>query len=156
MNGTVHRQVVYRLLPRMPGNWRRLERVLEAQRQLYNAALQERADAWRLAGRSISYIDQAKSLTLCRRDLPEMASVPVAVQRGTLKRVDEAFRGFFRRVKTGQPPGFPRFRSRRRFDSVSVVSGVKVEGDRLRLPGFGWMTARRRGGRMTGPPSAWT
>ena len=66
MNGTVHRQVVYRLLPQTRGNWRRLERVLEAQRQLYNAALQERADAWRLAGRSITYIDQTKSLTECQ------------------------------------------------------------------------------------------
>ncbi len=146
MDGTVNRQVVYRLLPQTPGNWRRLERVLEGQRQLYNAALLERSDAWRLAGVSISYIDQAKSLTVCRRDLPEMAAVPVAVQRGTLKRVDEAFKGFFRRVKAGGPPGFPRFRGRRRFDSLSIVSGVKVEGDRLRVPGFGWMTVRRRGG----------
>ena len=147
MNGeTVHRQVVYRLLPQTPGNWRRLERVLEGQRQLYNAALQERSDAWRLAGVSISYIDQAKSLTVCRRDFPEMAAVPVAVQRGTLKRVDEAFKGFFRRVKAGGPPGFPRFRSRRRFDSLSIVSGVKLEAGRLRLPGFGWTAIRRRGG----------
>ncbi len=146
MSATVHRQVTYRLLPQTRGNWRRLERVLEAQRQLYNAALQERCDAWRLAGVSLSYIDQAKSLTVCRREIPEMAAMPVVIQRGTLKRVDEAFRGFFRRVKAGQPPGFPRFRGRRRYDSLSIVSGVRVEADKLRLPGFGWMAVRRRGG----------
>ncbi len=102
-----HRQVTYRLLPQTRDNWRRLERVLESQRQLYNAALQERSDAWRLAGVSLSYIDQAKSLTVCRRELPEMAAVPVAIQRGTLKRVDEAFHGFFRRARAGQKPGYP-------------------------------------------------
>lgn len=122
MNGTVHRQVTYRLLPQTKGNWRRL------------------------AGRSLSYIDQAKALTVCRREIPEMAAMPVAIERGTLKRVDEAFRGFFRRVKAGQPPGFPRFRGRRRYDSLSIVSGVEVEAGRLRLPGFGWVTVRRRGG----------
>ena len=149
----VHRQVVYRLLPQTRGRWRRLERLLEAQRQLYNAALEERIDAWRKAGRSVSYIDQAKALTLCRRELPEMAADPVAVQRGTLKRLDEAYRGFCRRVKSGAAPGFPRFKGRRRWDSLSVVSEVRLEADprrrgraRLRVPGFGWMAASRRGG----------
>ena len=157
-----HRQTVYRLLPRTRKNWRLLERVLEGQRQLYNAALQERSDAWRLAGRSISYVDQTKALTVCRRDLPEMAAVPVAIQRGTLRRVDEAFKGFFRRVRAREGAvGYPRFRSRRRFDSITVLSGVKLEagprgtsGGRLRLPGFGWLTIRRRGGNSAcaGPP----
>ena len=141
-----HRQVTYRLLPQTRDNWRRLERVLEAQRQLYNAALQERSDAWRLAGVSLTWQDQFRSLTACRREIPEMAAVPVAIQRGTLKRVDEAFRGFFRRARAGQKPGYPRFRGRRRFNSISVYSGVRVEAGRLRLPGFGWMTVRRRGG----------
>ena len=144
---------MYRLLPRTRKNWRLLERVLEDQRQLYNAALQERNDAWRLAGRSISYVDQTKALTVCRRDLPEMAAMPVAIQRGTLRRVDEAFKGFFRRVRarTGAV-GYPRFKSRRGFDSITVVSGVKLEagprgtsGGQLRLPGLGWLTIRRRG-----------
>ena len=141
-----YRQVTYRLLPQTRGNWRRLERVLENQRQLYNAALQERSDAWRLAGVSITWQDQFKSLTACRREIPEMAAVPVAIQRGTLKRVDKAFQGFFRRARAGQKPGYPRFRGRRRFDSISIVSGVRLEAGRLRLPGFGWMTVRRRGG----------
>ena len=158
-----HRQVAYRLLPGRRGVWRRLERVLEAQRQLHNAALREGCDAWRLAGRSISYIDRAKSLTVCRREDPEMAVVPV--QRGTLKRLDEAMKGFFRRVKAGQRhPGFPRFRSRRGFDSIAVVSGVRpvpacpdsIRVSRgqaeacLRLPGFGPLTVRRRGGNPHG------
>ncbi len=141
-----HRQVVFRLLPGRPAVWRRLERVLEAQRQLYNAALQERSDAWRLAGVSVTWQDQYKGLTVCRHEIPEMAAVPVAIQRGTLKRIDEAFKGFFRRVKGGKKPGFPRFQGRRRFDSFSVVSGVRLDGDCLKIPGFGKLAVRRRGG----------
>ncbi len=83
-----HRQVTNCLLPQTRGNWRRLERVLESQRQLYNAALQERSDAWRLAGVSLTWQDRFRSLTASRREIPEMAAVPVAIQRGvaSLKR----------------------------------------------------------------------
>ena len=137
---TAFRQVTYRLLPQTQGNWRWLERTLEAQRILYNAALQERMDCYAKTGRTITYIDQCKGLTECRKALPEMAACPVAVQRGTLKRLDGAYKAFFRRG------GFPRFKGRRHWNSFSVVSGFKVEGDRLRIPATGWLTIRRRGG----------
>ncbi len=75
-----------------------------------------------------------------------MAACPVAVQRGTLKRLDEAFSGFFRRVKAGGAPGFPKFRGRRSFDSFSAVSGVRVRGGRIHIPGLGGMAVRRKGG----------
>ncbi len=78
-----HRQVTDRLLPQTRDNWRRLERVPECQRQLYNAALQERSDAWRPAGVSLTLQDRFRSLTVCRREIPEMAAVPVAIQRST-------------------------------------------------------------------------
>ncbi len=141
-----HRNIVHRLLPQTRSNWRWLETVLECQRQLYNAALEERIDCYRKTGRSLTYFDQCKALTECRRDLPEMASVPVAVQRGTLKRLDEAFKGFFRRVKNGGTPGFPRFKGRAFFDSIGIVSGVKVRDGNLCIPGLGPMAIRRKGG----------
>ncbi len=141
-----HRQVTDRLLPQTRDNWRRLERVPESQRQLYNAALQERSDAWRPAGVSLTWQDRFRSLTVCRREIPEMAAVPVAIQRGALKRLDEAFQGFFRRAHAGQKPGSPRFRGRRRFDSITIVSGVKPEAGRIRLAGVGRLTVRRCGG----------
>ncbi len=71
----------------------------------------------------------------------------MAVQRGTLKRLDEAFRAFFRRAKAGGAPGFPKFRSRRSFDSFSAVSGVRIRGGRIHLPGLGGMAVRSKGGR---------
>ena len=141
-----HRQVVYRLLPQKARNWWWLDATLEAQRQLYNAALEERIDCYRKTGRSLTFFDQCKALTECRRDIPEMAECPVAIQCGTLKRLDEAFKHFFRRVKNGETPGFPKFKGRAWFDSISIVSGVKVRDGRLHVPGFGPMTVRRKGG----------
>ena len=141
-----HRQIVYRLLPQRRSTWRLLERTLEDRRQLWNAALEERIDCYRKTGRSLTFFDQCKALTQCRRDDPEVAACPVAIQRGTLRRLDEAYKHFFRRVRNGQTPGFPRFKGRSRFDSISVVSGVKARDGRLRVPGFGPLAIRRKGG----------
>ena len=88
----------YRLLPTKRQH-AALAAICEAQRILYNAALEERIGCYRATGKTRTFIDQAKALTTCRRDLPEMAALPVTLQRWTLKRLDEAFAGFFRRVK---------------------------------------------------------
>ena len=141
-----HRQVVFRLLPQTRSSWRRLERTLEDQRRLCNAALEERIDCCRKTGRSLTFFDQCRALTQCRRDIPEMAECAVAVQRGTLKRLDEAFKHFFRRVRNGAAPGFPRFKGRAFFNSIPVVSGVKVRDGTLHVPGVGPLAVRRRGG----------
>ena len=91
-----------------------LEAFLDEMRHLWNAALEERISAYRKAGVSISWVDQFKSLTEIRRDLPEYAGVSVAAQRSVLKRLDRAFAAFFRRNAAGRTPGFPRFRSKHR------------------------------------------
>jgi hypothetical protein len=85
--------------------------------------------------------DQYKTLTGLSTLRPEFAPYGITVCRGTLKRLDEAFQGFFRRVKKGQQPGYPRFRSFKRFDSVSWpdVRGWKLDESarRLYLQGVG-------------------
>ena len=102
---------------------------------LYNAALQERRDAWKKQRVSVGYNAQTKSLTEWRRSDPDGAAVPVDVQRTALRRVDFAFMAFFRRCKAGRLPGFPRFKSRRRYDSFSVPgTWSKMDGPRLTLP----------------------
>ena len=137
---TTYRQVVYRLLPQKRSNWQWLERTLEAQRILYNAALQERIDCYTKTGRTVTYFDQCKGLTECRKALPDMAAASALIQRGTLKRLDEAYGGFFRRKS-----GFPHFQGRSRWNSIAITSGVKVEGNRIRIPALGWLTIRRHG-----------
>src|SRR6476659_6593919 len=119
----------YRLLPTKQQH-AALARILEDQRQLYNACLAERIDAYQLSlleverhlrpkPHTITYIDQTYSLTKCRQALPEMAAVPAFLQHWTLKRLDDAYKAFFRGVKEGKrkDAGFPKFRSRDRWDS---------------------------------------
>jgi putative transposase len=123
-----------------------LERLVGQQCELYNAALEERRGAWRWERRSVSYVDQCRTLTGLREVRPEVLEFGVKVCRGTLKRLDRAFEAFYRRCRAGQPPGYPRFRSAARFDSVQWEDrsgwGLDLEQRRLRLLGVGHVKVR--------------
>jgi len=128
------RKATYRLYP-TPRQALALEALLRSHQQLYNAALEERISAWRKARKTIGYTDQCASLTEIRRDLPEWAHANCSSQQMTLRRLDKAFAAFFRRVKTGEAPGFPRFKSLSRFPGFSF----KSHGDGWRFtPDEGW------------------
>jgi putative transposase len=128
----------YRLLP-LKSQHRALERLCAAQREPYNAALEERIDCYRKTRKTRTYIDQCKALTECRRELPDMAAVPANLQRWTLKRLDDAFQGFFRRLKgRSGKAGFPRFRGKGRWEAFGFAefSGIRFDGKRLRFSGM--------------------
>jgi len=114
-----------------------LDRMLGLQCELYNAALEERSGAWRWERRSVTYIQESHTLT----ELREVLECGVTLCRGTLKRLDRAFQACFRRCEQGEKPGFPRFKSRARFDSLQWedTKGWKLNdtGRRLHLFGIG-------------------
>ncbi len=123
-----------------------LERILADNCDLYNAALQERRDAWRMQKRFITLRMQQKQLTELRNEQLEFTQVACDIQRDALRRVDRAFKAFFRRCTSGQKPGFPRFRARQRYDSFGF--GVpRISGRLLVVPSLGGI--RARGGRWT-------
>jgi putative transposase len=132
----------YRLLLQPTARQRsELTALIDSQRLLYNAAVEERRGAWRWEGRSVTKYDQFKELT--GWDDPTLR-FGVTVARGTLTRLDEGFGHFYRRVRRGETPGFPRFKSKARFDSVQWCdrSGWKL-GERLRVFGIGELRYRR-------------
>ena len=90
---------------------------VEAHRELYNAALQERRDAWAHSKTRIYYGDQSAQLTEIRQVRPDMAVWSFSSQQATLRRLNKAFAGFFRRVNTAKP-GYPRFKGKARFGSM--------------------------------------
>jgi putative transposase len=112
---------------------------VNAHRELYNAALQERRDAWSHASKTrIRYVDQSAQLTEMRAVRPDQAVWSFSSQQATLRRLNKAFAGFFRRVKTakaGVKPGYPRFKGKARFDSVEWPK----DGDGAR-----WLPEQRR------------
>ena len=108
--------------------------------RLYNAALQERRDAYRAARKSLGYCDQANQLKEIRAQ-GDLALANFSCCQDVLRRVDKAFSAFFGRVRKGRKPGYPRFRSVRRYDSITFPSygdGCRMlDGGKLRLQGVG-------------------
>jgi putative transposase len=116
----------------------RLERTLDICRELYNAALQERRDAWRVTRKSVNCHEQMKQLPEVKQIRPELGLVHSQVLQDVLRRLDKAFDSFFRRVREGQKAGFPRFRSRARYDSFTYTqSGFALESSKLKLSKIG-------------------
>lgn len=126
----------YRLLANKRQH-RLLTEILESQRQLYNAALESRIDCYRKTGRTLSYIHQCADLTVLRKD-KDYSSLTLNIQRATIKRLDLAFRAFFRRVKKKQNPGFPRFKGKNWWNSFGFqeTDGLTFDGKRLRFKGM--------------------
>jgi putative transposase len=107
--------------------------------RLYNAALQERRDAYQGYGVSINYYDQSNQLKAIRA-AGDCGLANFSACQDVLRRVDKTFKAFFRRVKAGEKAGYPRFKSRRRFDSYTFPSygdGCKLVDSRLYLQGVG-------------------
>lgn len=126
----------YRIYPTV-----RLRLALEGQLrfacQLYNAALEQRRYAWRGRKRSVTLYEQFRELTAVRAASLGPANMSCSAMRDPLRRLDLAFAAFFRRVKAGVKPGYPRFRSVRRYDSLTFDSGWGIRGGRLALQGVG-------------------
>lgn len=109
-----------------------LATMLELHAELYNAALEERREAWRRGRHSVSYFDQCTQLPVVRSARPDVGKCGNASLQRTLRKLDRAFAAFYRRVKHGDAPGYPRFRSARRFDSMEAPYG---SGSALRANG---------------------
>ena len=117
---------------------------------LYNAALQERRDAYRSAGISLSYYDQANQLKEIRAEAAcELANFSCTQE--VLRRVDRTFNAFFGRVRRGETPGYPRFKSRFRYDSFTFPS--YGDGCRLRKNGKLYVQGVGRNQDKASPPS---
>ncbi len=120
----------YRLYPNKKTT-KNLNYQLELCRQLYNAALIERKEAYRLLHTSLNYKSQANELPTVKLENPEFNDVHSQVLQDALKRVDNAFKLFFNRAKSkdrkGKKAGFPRHKSRERYNSITYPqSGFKL------------------------------
>lgn len=117
---------------------------LDLLRGIYNAGLEERRDAWRKQGVSVTRAMQEKALTEIKHTCPAYAGVHTHLLQDVTTRLDRAFQAFFRRVKAGQTPGFPRFKGRDRYHTFTFKDAGRgngaafvAGGKRLRLAGIG-------------------
>lgn len=108
-----------------------LDKTCHLLRSLYNAALQERRDAWQKQRISISRGNQSAQLKDIRAADPEYAAINAQVMQDVVARCDLSFQAFFRRVKSGDTPGYPRFKGRGQYESFTFRQADKGYGVKL-------------------------
>jgi putative transposase len=125
----------YRLYPTKQQQ-RLLDHQLEECRWLYNHLLAERRDAWEQRQESLRLYDQQATLPALKAVRPALAGVHSQVLQNVAVRLDLAFHAFFRRVRTGETPGYPRFRGQGRYDSLTfpqVPVGCRLDAAEKRV-----------------------
>jgi putative transposase len=127
---------------------RTLYDMLRVTRELYNAMLQQRRDSWTTHRISYSSKRQYAEITELRTCESRFAAVYRECEDATLHRLDLAFAAFFRRIKSGETPGYPRFKSARRWNQIEFPHGdraLSFRGDQTRvtIPGVGSVRLRK-------------
>jgi len=125
----------YRLYPTKQQQ-RLLDQQLEECRWLYNQLLAQRRDAWEERQASCRLYDQQAALPALKAERPSLAGVHSQVLQNVAVRIDLAVQAFFRRVKAGEAPGYPRFRGKNRYASVTfpqVPVGCRLDAETKRL-----------------------
>ena len=115
-----------------------LLKTLDACRWVYNETLAMRKNTWEQEKKSLSLYESNKLLTGWKAEKPELIEVHSQVLQNVQARVDLAFQAFFRRVKAGQTPGYPRFRGSGRCDRITFKqSGFRICEQKLVLSKIG-------------------
>jgi len=127
---TLRKTYTYKLKP-TPDQERALEFVLRRCCELYNAALQERREAWQKCGVGVTLAQQSAQLPEIKEARPEYRDINAQVLQDVLTRLDRAFQAFFRRIHEGKTPGYPRFQSANRYDSFTYKQVGEHGGARL-------------------------
>ncbi len=125
---------------------RELGMMLETHRRLYNACLEQRKTAYETDKRSIRYAEQSCWFKTERVGNPYFARLNFSSAQATMRRLDKAFQAFFRRIKSGEQPGYPRFKGMDRFTSIEFPfhgDGIRFFGGRLRVQHVGMVRVKQ-------------
>jgi putative transposase len=143
---TVRKTYKYKLHP-TPAQAKAMEQVLWRCRELYNAGLEERKAAWEKRRVSVNFAMQSAQLPDIKEVRPDYLDINAQVLQEVLHRLDKAFQAFFRRVKAGEQPGYPRFQGKDRYDSftypqIGEHGGAALDGGVLSLSKIGRIRIR--------------
>ncbi len=98
--------------------------MLELCREVYNSLLNERKACYDTEQKTVSCFEQQSHIKQWKNSHPELTTVHSQVLQNISVRIDLAFQAFFRRIRTGEKAGYPRFKG-----TATVVS----MNQRLRL-----------------------
>lgn len=108
-------------------------------RFVFNWALADRQDRRTKEIKTSQYDQRARFNALKAEFCPWIYETPYAVIEKAFADLDAAYKNFFRRVKAGLKPGFPRFKSRKREGAHFSLRNTKIEAGQIRLTGIGWV-----------------
>jgi putative transposase len=141
---TICKTFKYKLEPTLT-QARQLTWMLARCRELYNAAVQERRDAWQMRRVSVSYYDQKAELPSVKEVRPEYKDIHSQVLQDVILRVERTFRRFFDGLKSGMKVGYPRFQGANRYHSLTYPqfeNGARLDNGFLILSKIGRVKVR--------------
>jgi putative transposase len=112
----------------------------------YNWGLRIKIDEYQKTGKSLNAIELNRRLNALKKmEFPWMYDVSKCAPQEALRDLDRTFQHFFRRVKNGEKPGFPKFKSRKRgISSFRLTGSIRVKSNQIRLPRLGWLKLKEK------------
>ena len=112
-------------------------------RFVFNHYLAERMNQHKQTGKSPTRFQQEKDMTILKKSLVWLSEIDVTALRSSLRNLDIAYQNFFRRIKQGQNPGYPRFKSKKNHrKSYTARGSSKVLDKAVQLPKLGKVKCR--------------
>ena len=115
-------------------------------RYVYNHFLAQKQEQYKETGKAPTRFQQDKALTTMKQELPWLKEADSTSLQAAIQDLDAAFQNFFRRVKCGEKPGYPRFKSRKdrrqSYKSKCVGTNIKVLEKAVQLPKLGLVKCR--------------
>ena len=123
-----------------------IQRTFGCCRYVWNYYLAKRRAIYETDGHTMNYYECAKDLTALKKELSWLREVDAIALQSSIRDLDTGFQNFFRRVKKGEKPGYPKFKSkknhRKSFKSKCVGTNIKVIGKYVQLPKLGLVKCR--------------
>ena len=135
---SMHKTYKYRLYP-TKAQQTAMQKALDACRWVHNKALEVRKTAWERERCTVSMYDTFEMIPNWKQKYSFLFDAHSQSLRGACTRVDLAFQSFFRHVKAGQQPGYPRFRGKNYYSSITYANGSYrfLDNERLYLSKIG-------------------
>ncbi len=120
-----------------------IQRTFGCCRYVYNHFLAERKSSYEETGKSPTRFQQDKELTNLKKEIEWLKEPDKCALQNAVKQLDQAYQNFFRRVRQGEKPGYPRFRKKHdNRKSYRTNSNIKMLNKAIRLPKLGKVKCR--------------
>ena len=120
-----------------------MQRTFGCCRFIFNHYLSNRIEQYKATNKTMSRYEQDRDMTRLKKELEWLREVDATSLQAILSDLDFAYQNFFRRVKKGEKPGFPRFKSkhssRKSFKSKRVGNNIAVHDKHVKLPKLGFV-----------------